>query len=93
MTDTELMAALYLGPDYEIVCRPDWGDEPEEGWGQLWCYEEVAAGILRLIHERDAYRAALEKHGRHRLGCRWLTGPCTCGLDAALAANGELESE
>lgn len=47
--------------------------------------EEFAGSFIeRLIQERDAYRVALEKYGRHRPGCRFLVGPCTCSLDAAL---------
>jgi hypothetical protein len=46
--------------------------------------------------QRDAAHAALTKHGSHSMGCAkvtrrsgtpWDDEPCTCGLDAALAAS------
>lgn len=54
--------------------------------------------IAELEELNERLRAALVRHGRH-VGVCYATmimpggkhGPCTCGLDAALAAAGESE--
>ena len=62
-TDEELMAALFVNDEGEIRCKPDWVEDgiPEPGWKLLHLIPDaVAAGILRLIRERDEARQQWE---------------------------------
>jgi hypothetical protein len=70
MVDNEV--ALYIGPGCELALQPDWGDDLPEGWSRLYCYEEVAAGILRLIRERDEARHLAETYAPLRVWLPWV---------------------
>jgi hypothetical protein len=60
--DAELMAALFVSDDGELRVELEWElDEVTVGrsgrlWTRLSVPEPVAAGILRLIRERDEAR-------------------------------------
>lgn len=46
--------------------------------------KETSALTVWLGQENYRLRGALEKYGRHRIGCCWNAGRCDCGLDEAL---------
>lgn len=53
-------------------------------------YAALATKFVALTAERDRYKAALEKYGRHRTACthgaaREIGKPCTCGFDDFLS--------
>jgi hypothetical protein len=90
--DIELMAALFVNDDGEIKCEPGWleqtGEEEwrdwPEGWSPATVPAPVAAGILRLLRERDRLREALKRYGAHGPRCL-LGGACSCGLSDLVA--------
>lgn len=63
MTDTELMAALFVSEDGQVEAHPEWyrGCEVDasKGWDSFSSRipRRVAAGILRLMRERDELRS------------------------------------
>ncbi len=53
-------------------------------------FEQRTGEMLVAEQQRDAAHAALRKYGRHTFECSTIGGygyPCSCGLDAALAAS------
>lgn len=48
--------------------------------------DELESALATAQREREEARAALERFGHHRSKC-YITGDCTCGLDAALRSS------
>ena len=48
-------------------------------------YQATVRDLIVVTGERDAAREALQDYGFHKSVCEYVTGPCTCGLLAALS--------